>query len=121
MDFAKGPLKDPPRVLLPFLSSPHQHLGVLRCPLEVLGCPTDPAFVQRRNERERSRVKCVNAGYARLRQHLPAYSATRRLTKVETLRAAISYIKYLRDLLVVLENESTGSQQETLTCLVLTK
>uniref|UniRef100_A0A4W3I5D2 BHLH domain-containing protein n=1 Tax=Callorhinchus milii TaxID=7868 RepID=A0A4W3I5D2_CALMI len=51
------------------------------------------------NERERQRVKCVNEGYTRLRDHLPSAVAEKRLSKVETLRAAIGYIKYLQDLL----------------------
>ncbi|XP_048214208.1 achaete-scute homolog 5 [Perognathus longimembris pacificus] len=61
--------------------------------------PLEPAFIQKRNERERQRVKCVNAGYARLRGHLPGAPADRRLSKVETLRAAIRYIKHLQALL----------------------
>lgn len=59
----------------------------------------EPAFIRKRNERERQRVRCVNEGYARLREHLPKEFADRRLSKVETLRAAISYIKHLQSLL----------------------
>ncbi|NXO80914.1 ASCL4 protein, partial [Sitta europaea] len=59
----------------------------------------EPAFVRKRNERERQRVRCVNEGYTRLREHLPKEFADRRLSKVETLRAAISYIKHLQSLL----------------------
>ncbi|XP_041051328.1 achaete-scute homolog 5-like [Carcharodon carcharias] len=70
----------------------HGHFGVYDCPFE-------PAFIQKRNERERQRVKCVNEGYARLRDHLPEAMSEKRLSKVETLRAAIRYIKYLQDLL----------------------
>uniref|UniRef100_A0A4W2GF78 BHLH domain-containing protein n=1 Tax=Bos indicus x Bos taurus TaxID=30522 RepID=A0A4W2GF78_BOBOX len=58
-----------------------------------------PAFIQKRNERERQRVRCVNEGYARLRGHLPGALAEKRLSKVETLRAAIRYIKHLQELL----------------------
>ncbi|KAM9212916.1 achaete-scute homolog 5 [Dugong dugon] len=65
----------------------------------VYDYPFEPAFIQKRNERERQRVKCVNEGYARLRGHLPGALAEKRLSKVETLRAAIRYIKYLQDLL----------------------
>ncbi|XP_072687652.1 achaete-scute homolog 5 [Canis lupus baileyi] len=61
--------------------------------------PFEPAFIQKRNERERQRVRCVNEGYARLRGHLPGALAEKRLSKVETLRAAIRYIKYLQELL----------------------
>nr|XP_048274244.1 achaete-scute homolog 4 [Myodes glareolus] len=44
-------------------------------------------------------LRCVNEGYARLRQHLPRELAGQRLSKVETLRAAIGYIKHLQELL----------------------
>ncbi|XP_003126125.1 achaete-scute homolog 4 [Sus scrofa] len=59
----------------------------------------EPAFLRKRNERERQRVRCVNEGYARLRDHLPRELADKRLSKVETLRAAICYIKHLQELL----------------------
>ncbi|XP_035634262.1 achaete-scute homolog 5-like [Oncorhynchus keta] len=79
--------------LLPYLSPFHHgHFGVYECPFE-------PAFIQKRNERERQRVKCVNQGYAKLRDHLPGGVSEKRLSKVETLRAAINYIKYLQGLL----------------------
>ncbi|XP_037668167.1 achaete-scute homolog 5 [Choloepus didactylus] len=65
----------------------------------VYDYPFEPAFIQKRNERERQRVKCVNEGYARLRGHLPGALAEKRLSKVQTLRAAIRYIKYLQELL----------------------
>lgn len=61
----------------------------------------DPAFIHKRNERERQRVRCVNDGYVRLRKHLPQEFEEKRLSKVETLRAAISYIKHLQNLLEV--------------------
>nr|XP_056703553.1 achaete-scute homolog 4 [Euleptes europaea] len=59
----------------------------------------EPAFIRKRNERERQRVRCVNEGYARLRDHLPKELADKRLSKVETLKAAITYIKHLQSLL----------------------
>ncbi|XP_054438305.1 achaete-scute homolog 3 [Pteronotus mesoamericanus] len=62
-------------------------------------CSYGPAFIRKRNERERQRVKCVNEGYAQLRNHLPEEYLEKRLSKVETLRAAIKYITYLRSLL----------------------
>ncbi|XP_076860610.1 achaete-scute homolog 4-like [Brachyhypopomus gauderio] len=63
------------------------------------GCSFEPAFIRKRNERERQRVRCVNEGYTRLREHLPQDFEDKRLSKVETLRAAISYIKHLQELL----------------------
>ncbi|XP_053530054.1 achaete-scute homolog 5-like [Ictalurus punctatus] len=77
--------------LMPYLSPFHGRFGVYECALE-------PAFIQKRNERERQRVKCVNQGYAKLREHLPGAAADKRMSKVETLRAAIRYIKHLQRL-----------------------
>lgn len=89
----KNPLRGPgPPGILPYLGPFHHG------PFGVYECPFEPAFIQKRNERERQRVKCVNQGYAKLRDHLPGRSADKRLSKVETLRAAIRYIKYLQGL-----------------------
>ncbi|KAL4672186.1 hypothetical protein H8957_009815 [Semnopithecus entellus] len=46
------------------------------------------AAVARRNERERNRVKLVNLGFQALRQHVPHGGASKKLSKVETLRSA---------------------------------
>lgn len=76
-------------------------LSYLKFPthLSMYDCSFEPAFIHKRNERERQRVRCVNEGYARLREHLPQEFEDKRLSKVETLRAAISYIKHLQNLL----------------------
>ncbi|CAI9534836.1 unnamed protein product [Staurois parvus] len=58
-----------------------------------------PAYIRKRNERERQRVKCVNEGYAKLRHHLPQEYTEKRLSKVQTLRAAIRYIVHLQEAL----------------------
>ncbi|KAL3048490.1 hypothetical protein OYC64_007117 [Pagothenia borchgrevinki] len=68
-------------------------------PFGVCDYSFEPAFIRKRNERERHRVRCVNEGYARLREHLPQEFEDKRLSKVETLRAAIDYIKHLQSLL----------------------
>lgn len=65
----------------------------------------EPAFIRKRNERERIRVRHVNEGYARLREHLPDEPTDKRMSKVETLRAAIRYIKHLESLLDVSKEE----------------
>lgn len=88
-----------------YFSPFHRRLGVYECALE-------PAFIQKRNERERQRVKCVNQGYAKLRDHLPGAAADRRMSKVETLRAAIRYIKHLQRL--VEEREAPAEQVHTI-------
>lgn len=57
--------------------------------------------VARRNERERNRVKLINMTFATLREHLP-YSSdnskSKKMSKVDTLKAAIDYIRYLQTL-----------------------
>ncbi|XP_073996440.1 achaete-scute homolog 1a-like [Rhodnius prolixus] len=73
-----------------------------------------PASVARRNARERNRVKQVNNGFATLRNHIPlsvaaalgspsssatGRGASKKLSKVETLRMAVEYIRSLQDLL----------------------
>lgn len=61
--------------------------------------PQQPAAVARRNERERNRVKLVNMGFATLREHVPNGSANKKMSKVETLRSAVEYIRALQQLL----------------------
>ena len=74
----------------------------------------EPAFIRKRNERERERVRCVNEGYAKLREHIPFENKEKRISKVETLRSAIRYIKHLQNLLGDLDAklEETRSDQE---------
>ncbi|XP_068745010.1 achaete-scute homolog 1-like [Montipora capricornis] len=57
------------------------------------------ASILRRNERERNRVKLVSDGFATLRKHIPTTPMNKKLSKVETLRTAIEYIKYLQRML----------------------
>lgn len=92
----------------PYLDSVHGHSRLpyrrlsyfpFHGPLGVCDYSFEPAFIRKRNERERHRVRCVNEGYARLRERLPQEFEDKRLSKVETLRAAIEYIKRLQNLL----------------------
>ncbi|ESO84162.1 hypothetical protein LOTGIDRAFT_79697, partial [Lottia gigantea] len=55
--------------------------------------------VSRRNERERNRVKQVNNGFEILREHVPCIKKNKKLSKVETLRRAVEYIKLLQQML----------------------
>lgn len=77
-------------------------------------CNLEPAFIRKRNERERIRVRHVNEGYAKLREHLPNEPTEKRMSKVETLRAAIRYIRKLESMLGNTKDKSicTGSQAE---------
>ncbi|KAF5926496.1 achaete-scute homolog 4 [Diceros bicornis minor] len=98
------PLRDPVRVSLRLDAAGWERAHGGCAPRQpYLPLPLDgafePAFLRKRNERERQRVRCVNEGYARLRDHLPRELGDKRLSKVETLRAAIGYIKHLQELL----------------------
>ncbi|TMS35107.1 hypothetical protein L596_002573 [Steinernema carpocapsae] len=64
--------------------------------IEDLGYGTS---VWKRNRRERDRVRCVNEGYETLRTCLPLAEHEKRISKVDTLRLAIFYIKHLDNLL----------------------
>ncbi|XP_020283395.1 achaete-scute homolog 2-like [Pseudomyrmex gracilis] len=76
-----------------------------------------PVAVARRNARERNRVKQVNNGFATLRQHIPSHIAAgygdrgKKLSKVETLRMAVEYIRGLQRLLA----EADGVEYESKT------
>jgi hypothetical protein len=50
----------------------------------------------KRNERERKRVKTINDYFSKLQKFLPNSKQTKKLSKVETLKAAIDYIEYLQ-------------------------
>lgn len=58
-----------------------------------------PVINNRRNARERNRVKQVNAGFAVLRGVLPNTHKKQKISKVDTLRGAIDYIQGLTELL----------------------
>merc|ERR1712018_918926 len=53
--------------------------------------------VSRRNARERNRVKQVNNGFSTLRTHIPHLK--NKTSKVDTLRAAVDYIRALKNLI----------------------
>lgn len=81
-----------------------------------------PLAVQRRNARERNRVRQVNDGFAALRQHIPEEVASafenancnrgtnKKLSKVETLRMAVEYIKNLEGLLNIGHDKENGTR-----------
>ncbi|OQR74181.1 helix-loop-helix protein-like [Tropilaelaps mercedesae] len=62
--------------------------------------------VARRNERERKRVQHVNRTFDTLRHHVQGYrNANKKMSKVETLRCAVEYIRELQTILGLPENE----------------
>lgn len=69
-----------------------------------------PAAVARRNERERKRVSLINRTFETLRDQLPrsmwGHRQIGKVSKVETLRAAIGYIRTLQDLLATAGEDS---------------
>ncbi|XP_044133455.1 achaete-scute homolog 2-like [Bufo gargarizans] len=76
----------------------------LRCQRRSGSCTTKSIISstsERRNERERNRVKLVNLGFAKLKQHVPqAQGPNKKMSKVETLRSAVEYISALQSLLL---------------------
>lgn len=60
---------------------------------------SNPPVAARRNERERNRVKQVNMGFSTLRQRVPDGIKNKKMSKVETLRSAVDYIKKLQKML----------------------
>lgn len=80
---------------------------------------TPVVSVARRNARERNRVKQVNNGFSMLRDHIPPEIAdtfeqagrgnAKKLSKVETLRMAVEYIKSLEQMLSLDSSNDSGS------------
>ncbi|XP_053546818.1 achaete-scute homolog 1-like [Bombina bombina] len=74
-----------------------------------------PTTSERRNERERNRVKLVNLGFAKLRQHVPqAQGPNKKMSKVETLRSAVEYIRALQALLLERQSGRDGQGSDGL-------
>ena len=75
-----------------------------------------PVVKQRRhaNARERTRTHSVNDGFVLLRNLIPTEPVNRKLSKIETLRLATSYIWHLNSLLVNSYTSDMQSYQETL-------
>lgn len=92
---------------------------------ESTRAPT-PLAVARRNARERNRVRQVNDGFAALRRHIPDEVAAafesansnrgpnKKLSKVETLRMAVEYIRNLESLLNIGHTDKENSTQPSM-------
>ncbi|XP_051788377.1 transcription factor 15 [Erpetoichthys calabaricus] len=69
----------------------------------VLGKPRQAA-----NARERDRTQSVNSAFSALRTLIPTEPVDRKLSKIETLRLASSYIAHLANVLLLGENTEDG-------------
>ncbi|KAL1379045.1 hypothetical protein pipiens_001458 [Culex pipiens pipiens] len=103
-------------------------IGKKYCPtsLPYAVTPQQSVSIQRRNARERNRVKQVNNGFANLRQHIPSTVVTaltnggrgphKKLSKVDTLKVAVKYIRSMQRMLEE-DIENNGSSESTSTKL----
>lgn len=64
---------------------------------------------QAANARERDRTHSVNTAFTALRMLIPTEPADRKLSKIETLRLASSYIAHLANVLLVAECGGDGA------------
>lgn len=102
-------------------TSHHQHpyhSNLTNTTMTTTTTAQQPISVLRRNARERNRVKQVNNGFSNLRQHIPGdivtaltnggRGASKKLSKVDTLKVAVEYIRRLQELLDLEEAEARG-------------
>ncbi|XP_023938233.2 neurogenic differentiation factor 1-like [Bicyclus anynana] len=94
-------------------------------PDDAARSPT-PLAVARRNARERNRVRQVNDGFSALRRHIPDEVAAafenansnrgpnKKLSKVETLRMAVEYIRNLESLLNIGHADKENSSRPSM-------
>lgn len=62
------------------------------------------------NKKERRRTQSINLAFNELRKHIPDVPSDTKLSKIKTLRLAISYIRHLMSILD--ESSSYGSDQQ---------
>ncbi|XP_021197198.3 protein Fer3 isoform X2 [Helicoverpa armigera] len=93
-----GPLWDAPPAPVPYpdiLAFPPADLGGKKARHRVA------SVAQRRaaNIREQRRTFNLNEGFDRLRRKVPTFAYEKRLSRIETLRLAITYISFMCELL----------------------
>uniref|UniRef100_A0A8D0L7F9 BHLH domain-containing protein n=1 Tax=Sphenodon punctatus TaxID=8508 RepID=A0A8D0L7F9_SPHPU len=66
---------------------------------------------QAANARERDRTHSVNTAFSALRTLIPTEPADRKLSKIETLRLASSYISHLANMLLLQQVEEAVAEQ----------
>ncbi|KAM7153918.1 transcription factor 15-like [Macrochelys suwanniensis] len=67
---------------------------------------------QAANARERDRTHSVNSAFSALRTLIPTEPADRKLSKIETLRLAASYIAHLANVLLLQQQQQQGEGAE---------
>jgi len=75
--------------------------------------PTGPPPRRAANARERDRTHSVNSAFSTLRTLIPTEPADRKLSKIETIRLATSYIAHLQTVLTV------GLEEVDQPCMIL--
>ncbi len=82
--------------------------GLLVRPLDITPVPSQPPKRKRKttpqqrvaaNIRERRRMCNLNTAFDRLRRRVPAFPHEKRLSRIQTLRLAITYISFMTELL----------------------
>ncbi|KAJ6665402.1 hypothetical protein lerEdw1_003242 [Lerista edwardsae] len=66
---------------------------------------------QAANARERDRTHSVNTAFSALRTLIPTEPADRKLSKIETLRLASSYISHLANMLLLQQQQQQQSEE----------
>lgn len=79
------------------------------------GCPRNAA-----NARERARMRVLSKAFGRLKTTLPWVPADTKLSKLDTLRLATTYIAHLSSLLATAERSDAADQRETTTQVAVT-
>ncbi|XP_015374522.1 PREDICTED: musculin-like [Diuraphis noxia] len=79
------------------------------------GCPRNAA-----NARERARMRVLSKAFGRLKTTLPWVPADTKLSKLDTLRLATTYIAHLSSLLTTAEQPDVTDQRETATQVSVT-
>ncbi|XP_066496243.1 transcription factor 15-like [Tiliqua scincoides] len=67
---------------------------------------------QAANARERDRTHSVNTAFSALRTLIPTEPADRKLSKIETLRLASSYISHLANMLLLQQQQQQQQSEE---------
>ena len=91
-------------------SESEEHIGskpISRWKEKQMRLSVDTVVKRRRaaNLRERKRMNGLNHAFEKLREHVPDLGAEKKLSKIETLQMAQSYIKALS---ILLQEEETG-------------